>query len=304
MKNNFVLFISFIGILWFLAACKSQIDDTLPTPVTEGYAGYFTAKIDGVPFNAKNYMAVKRANGQIILTGSAEDGRTIRLVIDTISVGERILKQNAINEGIYGIASNQLYSSSSDIQSMNNGHITVINISQANKTISGNFSFNAVNLINNSVTVITSGLFSQIPYIDSAAIVNPTGPLFFFAGLNVQINGSLFNPAQVVAERIDTVIAIAALRDNGTKNLAISVPSNAIPGTYLIDPVNATAFSYYFGYGDGSTHYSPISGTITILVHDPARHVLKGTFHAKTKDLSGVNPDLEFENGTFYVGYY
>lgn len=304
MKNNFVLFISLIGILWFSAACKKQTDDTNPTPISEGYAGYFTANIDGVPFTAKNYLAVKKPNGQIILTGNAEDGRTLRLVIDTIATGKRILKQNGINEGIYGIASNQLYYSSSDIQTMNNGNITVINISPANKTISGDFSFNAVNLVNNSVTVVTNGLFSQIPYIDSAALVNPSGPLFFFAGLNVQINGSLFNPAQVVGQKIDTVIAIAALRDNGTKSLAISLPADVVPGTYLIDPVNATTNSYYFGYGDGTTHYTPTSGTITILTHDPARHILKGTFQAKTKDLTGVNPDLDFENGTFYLGYY
>lgn len=301
MKNNFILFISLITLLWFSSACKKQTDDTLPAPISQGYLSYFTAKIDGVPFSAKYYSAVKQSNGQIILTGSADDGRTIRLLIDTLSTGNRILKSNGVNEGMYGIASNQVFYSSSDIQTMNNGHIMVNNVSGM---ISGDFSFNAINLFNNSLTVVTDGLFSQIPYVDSASLVNPTGPISFFAGLNVQINGVLFNPGQVVAERMDSVIAILALRDNGTKTLAISVPADVIPGTYLIDPLASTANDFYFGYGENLTHYTPISGTITILSHNPTTHSLKGVFHAKTKDLVGTNIDLDFENGTFYVGYY
>lgn len=163
------------------------------------------------------------------------------------------------------------------------GVVTISEVNQTNRTISGIFNFRAM-LTGIDTIYVSKGVLYNIPF--AAGIPNDPAN----AGtLSAKVNGETFTPTVVTAMQAGNSVTIIGSKITST--ISITVPSNVEVGEYLL-PVTGYNAEFQNEAGPQATS----DGTISITEHNVGSGIIKGTFTFST-DQS------EITEGQFEVVY-
>jgi Family of unknown function (DUF6252) len=179
------------------------------------------------------------------------------------------------------------------------GGSLVISSVTADSLITGTFSFNLINPTTSKVKKITLGVYTNVKVVNNKSIVT-TGSNTFSA----KIDGVLFAPTQIVGGSSFGQLVISA--SNGTKSIAISVPSNIAVGAYTMDFFGTSQGIYNPTLSATGTSYSASSATskLTITEHNTTTKSIKGTFNFKGTDQFGTGTtSFLITEGAFSIKY-
>ncbi|ULC60872.1 DUF6252 family protein [Flaviramulus sp. BrNp1-15] len=177
------------------------------------------------------------------------------------------------------------------------GEVTITEIDEVNKTISGTFSFTGYNTSQVS-KAFTNGVFSKISY--STDVPSSGNDNSFFAKVDGEefvedgIEGALLS-----IPGTPSIITISATK-NSLETISISVNSDITDGTY-----DFSTFDPPMGQYNLSLTESAVSdnGTLTITSHDVTNKRIIGTFNFNASSLLGGGGSYEITEGSFDVTY-
>lgn len=319
MKHLFT-FLSVNCLLLFILASCTTSNPVPPEQATGigagntgngGGNGAFSCKINGQPFIASSTYAFKEGDG-ITIRGVDSTGRLVSLELDDRSLGNHTLYYRAKDQGFYkAVGVNTTQYSTSSIYTLNNGNIQLSSLNSNQATVSGYFSFKALNTFDNTKVEITSGIFTAVQIYESSQALNTNNQYYTFGTMSLLDNGLVWTPAKVfaLADTSTGVLNVYAQNADGLKNFAITMPTYTPPGTYTIDTlVNTYGFSLIDLTEPDSTgaFYLEHTGSLTITQNDPILHDIRGYFNCEfrnTKVDTVSYPHRFFTNGAFKVRY-
>ena len=287
MKKIFktLLCLTLFGLL--LTSCSKDSDND--TPVAS--AGKFMAKVDGTSFEADG--AAQIYNNVIIVAGQMGT-KTISVTVTKGVVGTYDVKGTALgvtpDAEINYSPDGKTVSSSVFATGETVGTVTITEIDQVNKTVSGTFSSKVIPASTGSIADITSGSFTKIPYVTTPA-----------STLTAKIDGTPFAATIVASQRGFGELVINAQSLNGAQIISLSVSDAITPGTYAIgEPGSEDAYALYTV---SSNIFMSNTGTITITTHNTTTKRIEGTFSFTADPISAEGDGHALTEGTFAVTY-
>ncbi len=266
-------------------------------------AGNFKAKIDGTQWVADKYAQGARIGGLINLTGLGLDKKTITITLKDSGVHQYTLAWDNSSSSAGAFTDSTLSdftaftSNAGDKPEEGGGTVNITSINEANKTMSGTFSFKAKRTSDNSYRTISEGVFTDLPYITSLPPTPSTDTLL------VKIDGVSFTPISVYGVYVSLLssIAISGTDASASKTVGLNFPADIKAGTYtigsIIDP-------YYGQYNpDASTYLSSDTGSLEILYHDPASKRIRGKFSFDASQFLGGGLKAKLTEGYFALTY-
>ena len=151
---------------------------------------------------------------------------------------------------------------------------------------------------------ITEGLFNNISY---EVTLPPSSATDTF---RVKINGTMWVPPTIMSAMSPAVppslpaqIAVNGTNATISKTVGLVMPGDIIPGTYTLSFLGLTHIGLYNPSTDPTLSQASMSGTLTILSHDPVNRRIRGTFNFHAESL--INPLLssDLTEGYFSVKY-
>ncbi len=222
-------------------------DTTQAGPVSE-----MTARINGVPWSASYYdISLAPGNpGQIIVTGQADNGQTVSLVITNSKQGDYLMNKLSKHVATYypdtvsGTAFKSNYSLSTG------GTVSVDTIDTVREVMSGQFNFIGGDSLGATVN-ITDGAFINLGYINLSKNVE----------FSANVNGKSWTTNSViVTDPLNTnVITITAMNANGQK-MILSFPAS-VKARKLAYPLTQSG-TYKASYLDNGYTLVPDTGSI------------------------------------------
>lgn len=237
------------------------------------------AKIGNRLYTSTEAQATVAANGTLIIEGSTRlESLTIRL--SRLEERDFNIREGASNNwAVFSDMDGNLY----DTKPNGSGLVTISEVNQAKKTISGTFHFSAMRPGIDTVYV-SQGVLYNIPYVGG----NPDNPEGS-GSLTAKVDGELFTPTVVSAGETGNSIAIFGTAITST--IGITVPLAVEAGEYIL-PRNGFSAKYQNEAGPQTT----TEGRINITEHNLQTRNLKGTF-------SFVTNSSEITEGQFDVIY-
>jgi Family of unknown function (DUF6252)/Lipocalin-like domain len=185
MKNiKFLTVFAILFVAFHFSSCTNEpIDPALAgqlvdpnTVVTQPNMGNFTAKIDGVTFDASQVSAIYSTTSlgnQLSISGATLDGKQISIQIlnpaiatfpaSTAASSLLFFQYQDVALGAAGI-----FSSFNATGGISVGSMTITNFSVTNKKVTGSFSFTGFNSASSSnFKQITNGVFTDILFVDN-----------------------------------------------------------------------------------------------------------------------------------------
>ncbi len=177
------------------------------------------------------------------------------------------------------------------------GEITITEIDETNKTISGTFFFTGYDSTSASKD-FTKGVFNKIPYASDVPSGNSNNT--FFAKVDgVEFVEDGIGGALLSFPGTPSIITISATK-NSFETISISVSSNITSGTYDFSTFDPPMGQYNLSLTEGTVSDS---GVLTITSHDIANKRIVGTFSFKASPLIGTGNSYEITEGSFDVTY-
>jgi hypothetical protein len=294
------------GLLLF-ASCQKEVNfnsrenDNNTNPVT----GDFKAKIDGSQWLANKVAGASRMGGLINVTGLSNDKRIITMTLEDNGVGSYTLDDIQMNVGALldsnetnpiAFATNQ---SSNPAQA--GGTVNITAIDEANKKISGNFSFKVFRAFDNTGHTITEGSFSNLTY---ATTMPPASATDTF---RVKIAGTSWTPASITGIKVTlpqfSSLSINATDAVGSKSVGLTMPPDITPGTYTLDFFGMTYIGQYNPDNDPNHSQGSTSGTLTILEHNTGTKRIRGNFNFRAESIANPAINSMLTEGYFSVKY-
>lgn len=249
----------------------------------------FKVKIDGAQFTADDAQATMGVGLTSIAGFRGANGEYVAIVV------------NATAEGTYTDLAVLSYAASEDDDNVyssllieNAGTVTISDIDTVNHTISGTFSFNAINDADDE-KAFTEGVFENVPYTTD----NATGDIF-----KATVDGTAKDYANsVITSFIEggtsPFINIQGVDTNGSGILLV-ISDDLGAGTYAIsNEFGSDAKGFYIV--DEDTTLSALEGSVTITAKEDG-HIV-GTFQYTIVDAGGGVPTHTITNGQFDVEY-
>lgn len=278
-------------ILLTLNSCSN--DENEAEPILDGI---IQAKVDGNAWRSVNASATIHGDGLFIM-GTADDQSSLRITLKAKAVGTYTIL-GSVNgaqpetEILYFPAdfsqSNGFYSSFS-YGNQNIGTLTVQQVDEVNKTVSGTFTCKLKRFQPTELEIEISGSFNRVPYTEDLTRV---GANHFFA----KVDGSPFWPSSISSHNSSGSILINA--SSGGNEIALSILDDTPTGTF---PFGLLGTSYHAIYSHSGNLSQSVDGSVTITVHEARR--LEGTFEF-TAELypSGGSPRSVTE-GSFAIRF-
>lgn len=280
-------------ILVTIQCSEEEVEQPIAT------AGEMIATLDGKAWKSTTPAAVV-ANGQLMVTGLGEDGTRIDVVVSELA------KKKFVVDGLIGGStslntvsltpknadiSNPLYTSAY-FETTAVGEVTITELDETKKTISGTFTSKVTRLVPSETTIeIKQGSFTDITYTEGQGnIPGNTASL--------KVNGSAFVAAQVAG-----VVGFGKLTismTQGTKGVTLIVPAASATGTFSLESFGS---DYSAMYIDGNTSYESTSGALTISKHDKAAKRIEGTFNFSGALFPTGGGTLSVTDGNFALTY-
>lgn len=250
MKNILLILLSFL----FITSCEdTKINETA-----------FQAKVDNRLYQAADARVTLNDDGSLTILGSSQnEGMTIKL--NNLSENNYLIGEGSSNFAIYEDEGGNIYSTQPD----GKGEVTLSEVNEINKTISGTFYFNAI-LPGIDTIYVSKGTLFNIPFTDGSE-TDPINAGSFTA----KIDANDFLPIIVTARKTDSKISISA--NNINSSITVELTSDVAMGNYTIPQ---SGFKAIYANADGSQ--TTINGLIVVHEHNPTDKTLRGTFRFKT----------------------
>ncbi|MCZ4317515.1 DUF6252 family protein [Aequorivita viscosa] len=236
------------------------------------------AKVDNNLYISTEARAALNPNGTVTIQGFDRD-ESITIHLSRLGEGNFTIEEGGRNYAIYGDMGGNVYTTDPNGE----GVVTISELNETNKTLSGTFKFNAF-LAGIDTVYVSKGVLYDIPY-SNVNIDDPNNAGSFSAN----VDGIAFMPLTVSSRSTDNAIITSATTENAI--MMVSVPTNVEPGEYTLP---RAGFAAKYQGVDGLETTS--EGTINILDHNISAETIKATFSFVT-DMS------EITEGQFDVGY-
>lgn len=236
------------------------------------------ANIDNNLYRSTDARAALNDDGSLTIQGFTDE-QSLTLHLVRLGEGNFTIAEGRPNYAVFEDIGGSIYTTRPDGE----GLITISEVNQANKTLSGTFNFNAF-LPGIDTIYVSKGTLHNVPY-SGGEITDPSNAGSFSA----QVNGNPFLPITVTSRNTGNSIVTSGSTTNAT--IVLSVAPNVEPGDYSL-PRSGFSAKYQGVNGPEATS----GGSITILEHNPTDRTLKGTFSFLT-NLS------EITEGQFNVTY-
>ena len=236
------------------------------------------ANIDNSFYSSNDTRASLNENGSLTIQGFTQQ-ESLTLQLSRLAEGNFRIGEETPNYAIFENFVGDIYTTRPDGEGM----ITISELDETNKTISGTFHFNAF-LPGIDTIYVSKGFLHNVSYT-GGEIPDPNNAGTFSAN----VNGNPF--ISIVVSSRDTGSTIITSGTGANSTIVISVPSNVEPETYTI-PRSGFQAKYQGDNGPETTD----EGVITILEHNTSEKTIKGTFSFFTNRS-------EITEGAFNVAY-
>lgn len=236
------------------------------------------ANVDNTFYASNDARASLNEDGSLTIQGFTQQ-ESLTLQLSRLAEGNFAIAENKPNSAVFEDFGGNIYTTRPNGEGM----VTISEMNETNKTISGTFHFNAF-LSGIDTIYVSKGVLHNVSYT-GGEIPDPTNAGTFSA----KVNGNPFLSIVVSSRDTGNTIITSGVGANST--IAISVPSNVEPGTYTIPRGGFTA-----KYQDVTGPETTDEGTITILEHNTTEKTIKAAF-------SFLTNRSEITEGVFNVGY-
>ncbi len=262
------------NLLFVLLATLSLIscEDTQTNEVA------LQAKVDDRLYISADARASLNDDGTVTIQGFTDD-ESLTLHISRLDDGDFAIGEGRPNYAVYEDFEGNIYTTDPNGE----GVITISDLNENSKTLSGNFNFNAF-LPGIDTIYVSSGTFYNVSYTNGE-IPDPTNAGTFSA----KVDGNQFIPVIVSARSTTNTIIISGSNANAT--IVLSVPPGIEVGEYTF-PGGSVRFKYQDANGPETTS----EGIINITEHNLGDKTIKGSF-------SFLTNRTEISEGLFDVAY-
>ncbi|MGO3181630.1 MAG: DUF6252 family protein [Aequorivita sp.] len=236
------------------------------------------ANIDNRFYASADARASLNEDGSLTIQGFTRD-ESLTLQISSLGEGNFEIAEDRPNYAVYEGMGGNIYTSRPDGE----GLVTISELNEENKTISGTFHFNAF-LPGIDTIYVSKGVLHNVSYT-GGDVIDPTNAGTFTA----KVNGNQFLAIVVSSRDTGNTIITSGVGANST--IVISVPSDVEVGDYTI-PTGGFSAKFQGANGPETTE----EGVIKILEHNTSENTIKGTF-------SFLTNRSEIAEGTFDVTY-
>lgn len=289
--SKVLLSVTLLSILF-----PSCSDDSDKSPIPVAPAGNIIATVDGTSWEASGIAII---NDNFISVGGQSGGKTVQVTVfkdDVVGTYE-----------VKGIGALTTYTpeamvayemsgsnASASIYYDNNeavGSVTITEIDEVNKTVSGTFHSKVKSYTDGTALEITTGSFTKIPY--STEVVTST--------MSAKIDGVQFNSHIVVSASAMGTLVLNGQTLGGQQIVTISVPETIIAGTYTLGELGLS--DQYTTYTKNGKTYASVSGTLKIAVHNKTTKHIEGTFNFSAEPFGFEASNVTATDGVFSVDY-
>ncbi|PHR10351.1 MAG: hypothetical protein COA40_14660 [Aequorivita sp.] len=236
------------------------------------------AKVDDRLYTSADARAALNDDGTLTIQGfNDEESMTIQL--SRLDEGNFSIGQGSANYAVYEDMGGNIYTTNPNGE----GVVTISELNETNKTLSGTFNFNAF-LPGIDTIYVSKGILYNVSYT-GGDIVDPTNAGLFSA----KVDGNPYIPVIISSRNTGNTIIISGSTANAT--MVISVTAGVEPGEYIL-PRGGFSAKYQGVSGPEDT----VEGLITILEHNVSEQTIKGTF-------SFITNRTEITEGEFDVTY-
>lgn len=238
----------------------------------------FQAKVDDRLYISTDARAALNEDGSVTIQGFTND-ESMTLYLSRLAEGNFAIGEGFTNFAVYEDMGGNIYSTNPNGE----GVVTISELNENNKTLTGIFNFNAF-LPGIDTIYVSRGILFNVSYT-GGDIPDPTNAGTFSA----KVDGNLFIPITVSSR--DTGNTIITSGSNANATIAISVTSEVEPGEYTLPRGGFSA-----KYQDANGPETTAEGIINIIEHNIANKTIKGTF-------SFLTNRTEITEGQFDVAY-
>ena len=236
------------------------------------------AKVDNRLYSSTDARAALNEDGTVTIQGFNEN-ESLTLHLSRLGEGNFTIEEGRPNYAIFEDMGGNIYTT------MPNGEgvVTISELNETNKTLSGTFDFNAF-LPGIDTIYVSRGTLFNVTY-SGGDIIDPSNAGTFSA----KVDGNVFIPITVTSRNTGNTIITSGSTANST--ILISVTAGVEPGDYTL-PRGGFSAKYQDINGPETTE----DGLITIIEHNTTAKTLKGTFTFLTNRS-------EITEGQFEVAY-
>ncbi|MCB0465786.1 MAG: hypothetical protein KDC78_08965 [Aequorivita sp.] len=236
------------------------------------------ANVDNNLYKSTDARASVNEDGSLTIQGFTDE-ESLTIHIASLAQGNYTIQEGSPNYAIFEDMGGNIYTTRPDGE----GVVTISEVDETNKTLSGIFNFNAF-LPGIDTIYVSKGALHNVSYL-GGDIVDPTNAGLFTA----KVNDNPFVPVIISSRNTGNTIITSGSTANAT--IVISVTANVEPGDYTL-PRGGFAAKYQGVNGPEPT----AGGLVTILEHDTTAKTIKGTF-------SFITNLTEITEGQFDVSY-
>ncbi len=236
------------------------------------------AKVDNRLYTSTDARAALNDDGTVTIQGF-NDEESLTINLSRLAQGNFAIQEGLSNYAVFEDMGGNIYTT----RPSGEGVVTISELNENNKTISGSFNFNAF-LPGIDTIYVSKGTLYNVPY-SGGDITDPSNAGTFSAS----VDGNQFIPITVTSRNTGNTIITSGSNANAT--ILISVTAGVEPGEYTL-PRGGFSAKYQGVNGPETTS----SGLIKIIEHDLTAKTIKGTFYFYT-NLSEVT------EGQFNVAY-
>lgn len=244
----------------------------------ESYDVALQANIDNSFYKSNDARASLNDDGSLTIQGFTDE-QSLTLHLTRLAEGNFSITEGRENYAIFEDFGGNIYSTRPDGE----GLVTLSEVNEANKTLTGTFYFNAF-LPGIDTIYVSKGTLHNVPY-SSGEIGDPSAAGTFSA----KVDNNPFIPITISSRNTGNTIITTGSTANAS--IVISVTANVEPGEYSL-PRGGFGAKYQGANGPEPT----AGGMITILEHNVAEKSIKGTF-------SFITNRTEITEGQFNVVY-
>lgn len=235
------------------------------------------AKINNRLYISNDARASQNADGSVTIQGFNQV-ESLTLHLKSLREGNFDIGEGRPNYAIFENMGGNIYTTRPD----GKGQITISNLNETNKTLTGTFKFDAM-LPGIDTIYVSRGVFYDVSYAGDE-IEDPTSAGTFSA----EVDASPFIPVIVAARDTGNRIAISGSTSNSSISLLLR--QNIEVGQYNV-PQGGTIV-----YRDNEGTQTTVEGVINVSAHNTTDKTISGTFSFNT-NLKQIT------NGKFDVNY-
>ncbi|WP_310994316.1 DUF6252 family protein [Aequorivita marina] len=234
------------------------------------------ANIDDRFYASADARAFLNGDGSLTVEGITQQ-ESLTLQLSSLAEGNFRIGEEASNYAVFEDFGGNIYNTRPD----GTGMVTISEVNETNKTITGTFHFNAI-LPGIDTIYVSKGFLHNVSYTAG----ENTDPNNIF---NAKVDDNTFTTVSISATDTDGNIVVSGVGTDAT--IIITVPNDVEPEEYTLLQSGFNA-----KYQDADGPETTEQGTITILEHDTTAKTIKAAFSFST-DQS------EITMGNFNVTY-